>query len=237
MKRLWLVLTVFLGLASTAVPASAALVFTLNCDKNGCANNYGTVTLNQVGAGTVANPYHVEVEVNLIAANNHFAGTGAGYAINWNITGNPSLTTNLIATAPASAHPPVAGQIYSTTHFHIEDNTVTGKTYKASPFSDNWMYAIDYNQSGGGVTDDNRLLFDVKKTTGNLLLSNFTTTDGVYFAVDIYNTATGKTFVVAANDPGITVPEPGTWTVSMAGLAGLAGLMMLQRRRKLARAI
>jgi len=165
MNRFWLILAVFLGLASTAVPASAALVFTLNCDNNGCGNakNYGTVKLTQLGAGTVADPYHVQVEVNLIAANNHFAGTGAGYAINWNITGDPSLTTTKIATSNTPpAPPPVAGQIYNTSHFAIQDNTVTGKHYKASPFGDSWMYAIDYAQGGGGVTNDNRLIFDVK---------------------------------------------------------------------------
>src|SRR3954465_15799400 len=153
MKRFWLILTVFLGLASTAVPASAALVFTLNCDKNGCSNakNFGKVTLVQKGSGTAADPYHVRVDVNLISANNHFAGTGAGYAINWNVTGDPSLTTTKIATPANSAHPPVAGQIYNTAHFDIQNSTVSGKHYKASPFGDSWMYAIDYNQSGGGT--------------------------------------------------------------------------------------
>jgi MYXO-CTERM domain-containing protein len=40
---------------------------------------------------------------------------------------------------------------------------------------------------------------------------------------------------VASNTAGVKVPEPGTWTLSIAGMAGLAGLVMLQRRRKWAR--
>jgi len=67
-------------------------------------------------------------------------------------------------------------------------------------------------------------------------LGDFTTTDGKYFAVDIYNTATAKTFVVTASGPGVAVPEPGTWTMAIAGLAGLTGLTALRRRRKPARA-
>src|ERR1044071_491756 len=47
MKQFWLILTVFLGLASTAVPASADIQWTLSCSAAPCTgsnanHNYGT---------------------------------------------------------------------------------------------------------------------------------------------------------------------------------------------------
>lgn len=233
MKRIWMALAIFAGVAAQALPASAALVYTLNCNTVACgtSSNYGTVTLKQLGTGTVVDPYHVEVTVDLSAANNNFAGTGAGYAINWNITGNPDLTTNLIATN--ATHPLLPGQIYNTSHFDVKNATNPGFNYNASPFGNSWMYAIDYNVSGGRNTNDNKLIFDVAKT-GGLLLNNFAATaDGFTFAVDIFSGAAGRTFVVASNGDPITVPEPMTWLLF---LSGLVGLTLLQRRRKLARA-
>ncbi|HYS45445.1 MAG TPA: PEP-CTERM sorting domain-containing protein [Rhizomicrobium sp.] len=231
MKRFWFILAAFLGLAVQAVPASADMVYTLTCDTVACSSptNYGTVTLHQLGSGTVADPYTVEVTVNLAVAGNHFAGSGAGYAINWNITGNPDLTTTLVPTN--ASHPLLAGEIYDTSHFAIQDSTASGNTYKASPFGNNaWEYAIDYTLNGGNASNDNKLIFDVTKA-GGLLLSNFApTAAGFMFAVDIFKSPNGPTFVVAAK-----VPEPETWLLFLAGLAGLTGLVMLQRRRQLAR--
>jgi hypothetical protein len=219
MKRIGLILAAFLGLtAALAAPASADIVYTLNCNTVACASptNYGTVTLKQVGSS---------VEVLVALAPNTFAGTGAGYAINWNITGNPSLTTTL-----DGAHALSAGQTFDTDNFEIKNNTVSGKTYKASPFSDDWMYAIDSKQNGGNAGNDNTLIFDVTKT-GGLVLTDFVPLNGFMFAVDIWNSVTNKTFVVAAK-----VPEPQTWLLFLAGMAGLTALGILQRRRKLARA-
>jgi len=217
MKRVLLVLAAFLGLAAQAAPASADMVYTLTCDTVACGSptNYGTVTLKQIGSS---------VEVTVALAPNTFAGTGAGYAINWNITGNPNLTTAL-----DGAHPLLPGQTFDTNNFAIKDNTVSGKTYKASPFGSDWMYAIDSKQSGGNASNDNTLIFDVTKS-GGLVLTDFVPLSGFMFAVDIWQSAHGPTFVVAAK-----VPEPQTWLLFLAGLAGLTALGMLQRRRKLAR--
>jgi len=230
MTRFWLILATFLGLAATALPASADIVYTLNCDSLACGSpsNYGTVTLHQVGSGSSA-----YVEVTVLLAPNNYAGTGAGYAINWNITNNPSLTTTVVPTD--ASHPLLAGQIYDASHFEIKDSTVSGKTYKASPFGSSWMYAIDYKVTGGKDTNDNKLIFDVTKN-GGLLLSDFAATaDGFYFAVDIFGGPCHPTCVVASNTH-TQVPEPGTVTMSIAGLMGLVGFAMIQRRRKLARA-
>lgn len=224
MKYFWLVLATFLGVAATAVPASADLQFTLNLG-GGIAptpGNYGTVTLHQLGAGTIANPYHVQVTVQL-AAGERFAGTGAGYPIAWNITGNPNLQSVTVTSANAAS-------------FTVQ-NFSSGQNYKSSPFTggscntpgDCFEYAIAYNFNGSNGTETG-LVFDVKKS-GGLVLTDFSSTiNGYFFAADIFRD--NKTGVVASNGPGVRVPEASTWTISIAGLIGLAGMAMLQRRRK-----
>ena len=67
MKQFWLILSVFLGLASTAVPASADIQWTLNCSDTPCTgsnanNNFGTVVAKQIGTGSAA---YVEVTITL----------------------------------------------------------------------------------------------------------------------------------------------------------------------------
>src|SRR5258708_7063564 len=82
MKRFWLILAAFLGLAASAVSASADLLFTLN-DPGGAFSpgTFGTVNLHQVGSGSSA---YVTVTLQL-AAGDVFAGTGAGFAITWDL--------------------------------------------------------------------------------------------------------------------------------------------------------
>ena len=227
-KRVWLIAAAFLSLAAMAAPASADAVFTLNCSDVACGSigNYGTVTLKDLGSGSSA---HVEITVNLKVAGNNFAGTGAGYGFAWNVTGNPDLTTTLIPTDVN--HPLLAGEIYNTSHFAIQDGTNPGFGYKMQPFGTSWMYAIEYTQNGGSAANDNKLIFDVTKA-GGLTIANFTTDNGFMFAADIWDGPSGPTFVVAAKG----IPEPQTWLLFFAGMAGITALMVLQRRRKLARA-
>jgi hypothetical protein len=216
MKRVLSVLAVFLGLAALTAPASANMVsYTLNCDSVACGSptNYGTVSLDDLGGGGT-------VRVTVALAPNTFAGTGAGYAITWNILGtaadsSPALTTGL--------RPAVAG--YDPNHFDIMNNTDGTKTYKASPFGNDWEYAIDFNQGGGNAGNDNKLIFDVTKT-GGLVLTDFVALNGFMFSVDIWQSSHGPTFVVAAK-----VPEPQTWLLFLAGLAGLTAVVMLGRRK------
>jgi hypothetical protein len=221
MKRFLMGLAVFAGMAGLAAPASANIVnYTLNCSSVACASptTYGTVSLNDgITAG------HVVVTVSL--APNTFAGTGAGFAINWNIvtTGGdpaPPLTTVLGAATGG----------YNPSHFTIMDNTDGTKTYMASPFGSNWEYAIDYNQNGGNAGNDTKLVFDVTKS-GGLALTDFQANNGFMFAVDIWQATNGPTFVVAAK-----VPEAQTWLMFFAGLAGLTALVVMQRRREFVRA-
>jgi MYXO-CTERM domain-containing protein len=225
MKRFWFVLAALLGLAVQAVPASADMVYTLNCNDAPCVggaagHNYGTVTLQTVSST------QVRVIVDLAApgavANERFASSAAGYAIAWDIAGDPALTNVTINTA-GTPNP---------SHFAVQPFGANN-TYKASPFTSgsngkDFNYAIDHTSGA-----DTKLVFDVTLSTG-LTLGSFVNNNNYFFAVDI--SINGNTFNVAANQPGVKVPEPQTWTLSIAGMAGLAGLVMLRRRRKEARA-
>jgi hypothetical protein len=232
MKRVLSVLAVFLGLAALAAPASANMVtYTLNCDSVACGSptNYGTVTLQDFGTGSTA---YVQVTVDLKTAGNTFAGTGAGYAINWNIAGTPDSTPDLSVniTTPNPNNDTNCKKNCPQPLFELQDGGAGGHTYSASPFGSNWEYAIDYLPTGGNATHDNKLVFDVTTSTG-LTLANFAPiSTGFLFAVDIWQGPHGPTFVVAAK-----VPEPQTWLLFLAGMAGLTALVMLGRR-KLARA-
>ena len=69
MKRVWFILAAFLGLAVSALPASAAIQYSLSCSTAACTAaggsiNYGTVTLTPSGSGSSAK---VTVSVSLAA--------------------------------------------------------------------------------------------------------------------------------------------------------------------------
>jgi len=223
MRHLWFILAVFLGLALQAVAASAGVTYTLNCSVNPCTgtsanNNYGTVQLTPGGAG------HVVVTVTL-AGSEAFANLASGYAVLWDISGSPNLTITPQSTNAGN----FAGQ-----------NNGNSSLYLASPFGHNnsnncngfnanscFDYGIARNNVAGS---DNVLVFDVTSSAG-LLLSNFTaTSEGFSFAAMIYQSGNSTPFYVASN--ATPVPEPQTWTMSIAGLTGLAGLVFLRRRRR-----
>ena len=229
MKRFWLILAALLGLAATSVPASAAMTYTLN--KGGSLaptpGDYGSVTLTNYGTGAGA---YVQVDVELKPGSS-FVGTGAGYAITWNILGTPSPALEVTGdSAPgafntATALPDTFVLQGQGTHSY---DALGGQTFSPSPFGNVGDYAIDRTTSGNSGPEVTSLIFDVTQT-GGLTLNDFVSRNGIYFTADIFLAGcTGDkcTGVVAA-------PEPRTWLLF---LAGLVGLTLLQRRRKLARA-
>jgi hypothetical protein len=233
MKRFWLVLATLGGLTAAAVPASADVTYQLTCktDPCGAAVNYGKIVLHQNGSAVT-----VTVDLTTASSPETFAGSGAGYTVAWNIVGSSPFPAETVSLTSATGT--VVGNDIGNYQAQNEDPNSAGyKRYKASPFTGGscgattascFMYAIDTTLNGSNSTD-NKLVFDVTKS-GGLLVSDFqqATSNGYYFAVDIFRDS--KTFNVAANT---FVPEPGT--VLMI-LAGLGGLFMLQRRRKLVRA-
>ena len=227
MKRFWLILAAFLGLATTAVPASAAMVYTLNLGGSlaPTPGDYGSVTLTNYGSG--ANAY-VQVDVELKPGSN-FPGTGAGYAITWNITGNPALQV-----AGDNGASGFNNGLALPTNFVLQGQGVHsydalgGKTFTASPFGDVGEYAIYHNVHGNSGTAVTSLIFDVT-TTGGLALDDFVAKNGIYFTADIFLAGCSGDKCTGV----VAVPEPKTWLIFIAGLFGVT---MLYRRRKPARA-
>jgi len=217
MKRFWLILATLLGLAATSVPASADLVYTLAVDSDfSTGHNFGTVTLHQNVGNTTS--VMVTVQLNTTIAGMGFANTNAGYAIAWDLNGGVPDLIAVNAATPNSGLFSVA----TTSGSYFGD-------YKGSPFTsgangNGFNYAIDY--TGATNAGNNLLVFDVTRSTG-LALSDFIGNPNYRFAVDIITTA-GSTRNVA-----VRVPEPRTWALFFAGLFGLT---VLRRRRKLVRA-
>jgi len=195
------------------------LTYTLNCSTKKCTgnggnNNFGTVVLTQGATG------HVTVSVSL-SANETFANLSSGYAILWDITGSPDL-----AITPQGSN---AG------NFAVQDGG-NPNLYQASPFSKNnnncnganaascFDYAVARNDISGS---DNKLVFDVTSSNGISLSSFASTSLGFSFAAMINQSGNGTPFYVASN--AAPVPEPQTWTLA---IAGLAGLILFQRRRR-----
>jgi MYXO-CTERM domain-containing protein len=240
MKRFWLILTIFLGLASTAVPASADIVWTLNQGSLGPAGTvYGTVTAVQKGAGA---GQFVEVTITLASTattKNYLLATGTHTGIDWDMSIVPNAVTVVNSVNPHS----------DSSKFDVQ---ALNGSYDDQPFTSggngNFNYAITPKANSGGKATETSIVFDLTKTGGLVLTNSLFTANagGYYWAVDIgYACTTGsngkadcgsRTGVIAANSYVVTTPEPGTWTMSIAGLAGLTGLMALRRRRKLVRA-
>ncbi|HWU55050.1 MAG TPA: PEP-CTERM sorting domain-containing protein [Rhizomicrobium sp.] len=227
MKRFWLILAAFLGLAATAAPASADIVYTLS---NGGSilpspGNYGTVTVSQFAADTI------RVKIDLLPTE-RLLSTGSHDGIVFSLSGSPDLTSITVASANAGL-------------FTVQPFTTSPPKYSDSPFLGPFEYAISWNGNGASNATETSITFDLKFGS-NMLLSPslFQLTSGTYFAVDIgtgcssetNNKGETKTSCAAtgavASDPPTKVPEPGTVSLSIAGLMGVAGLVMLQRRRK-----
>ena len=218
--RIWLTIATMFAALFWAAPASADLVYTLDQSAAFSGTNFGTVRLHQVNSTTV------KVTVTL-ASGEYFAGTGAGYALTFDISGDPIIT---ITGDPAPAAMP--------TGFAAEPY-VAGETYKASPFGD-FNYAINCTACQGGQTTNptGPLVFDVTLASGLLITSFTQNTSGFIFAVDIFKPNCGSgacTGVVGTNGNSVrTVPEPATLLIFAAAAGGLGAWRRRHRLAKLA---
>lgn len=219
MKRFWLILAAMLGLAVQAVPASADVVYTLNCSGSAAncsganANfNFGTVTLSTPSAGNV----HVVVQ---LAGTNRFSASNNTDSFYWNTSASGNqIISNLTSTFDSNG-----------SQSNASSGLDAGSYFNTGSFD----FFVERDNSGGTPQS---LSFDVTRS-GGLALADFANGNGssgvFYFAAQIRTTASSTLFWVASNKAGVTVPEPATW---MLFFAVMAGLTMLYRRRKLARA-
>ena len=176
------------------------------------AGPFGTITVTQTAAGQVT-------VKETLAANEYYAGTGAGDALEFNIKAsdgpfNFSGITSGFAVGPAPD--------------------------TASPFG-TFLQSITCTACQGGQTSNppGPLTFIVSSTNGVNVSDFLANTGGFYFASDIFigNTVTGvgQTGNVASGGPTSTgvVPEPSSLMLLGTGILGAAGLF----RRKLASAV
>jgi len=181
----------------------ADLLFTL--DQDGCSSGCGTAPFGTVELVQGTNSVSVTVT---LAANENFAGTGAGDALEFNVKGNPTIDTTSLTDGFAIGPAPDTASTFG--HF-LESVTCTK--------------VPDGCRGGSGPTGP--LSFTVKLS--GITVDDFIANDkGYYFSADILGN-NGKTGNVAAN-AGVTVqqtPEP--MTFSLLG-AGLVGVGLLRRR-------
>jgi hypothetical protein len=205
-KILWRIV-----LASAVLsPVALADVYDLTLDdcSGGCGTApFGTVTVVQGTSSSI-----VDINVTL-ASGESFANTGAGAALGFNISGDPSVTlgdfTTGFGVGPTMAHLDGTGTFDYTA-------VCTGCGNGGSP----------PNLSGP-------LNFTVTVGSGTLAPSDFVANDlGNFFSVDILGT-TGNTGDVASTGPSSpsVTPEPGAVVLYGTGLIAFGALLRRRNHR------
>jgi hypothetical protein len=183
---------------SPAARATSTFVLTQDACTGTCGTGpYGTITLDQTTSTLVT-------VTETLAANEIFAGTGAGQALEFNVSGGVTIAniTSGFAIGPAPATASAFGTF-------LESVTCTAC------------------QGGNANNPAGPLSFTVTSASGVAIAFFIANSGGFFFASDIVG-ANGNTGNVADNDPGATVtPEP--VSLSLVG-ASLIGLALLRRR-------
>lgn len=189
-------------LSGLATPASASTIFTLNYE--GCSGTcgtgpFGTVALDQTTSSLVT------VTLTL-ASGEHFVHTGAGDALEFNVTGST----------------PTLGNI--TSGFAIGSAPDTASTFGS------FLQSITCTVCQGGNTSNptGPLTFTVSSAKGVTIDDFKANSGGYFFAADILG-LNGKSGNVAATDPGVPSATPEPASLVLIGL-GLSGVALFKRR-------
>ena len=163
MRKLLLVLVLALLGSTTAFADTYYLTCTSTSSCS--AGPFGTINVTQG-----VDSQHVKVDLTL-APNFVFAVTGAGNALDFNITGDPAITLSGFSTGISAGPAPAKGTPF------------TGGNNNDGSF---FMYSVKCSGCGNGTSSPNysSLSFTVGVASGSLSPSDFTTNlNGFYFCV------------------------------------------------------
>jgi hypothetical protein len=193
-----------LALMLTAGPAAADQIKTFTLTIDGCSGGtacgtgpFATITLDQVNSTTI-------LVTETLLGGDHYAGTGAGAALAFNISGVSGTTsiTNISDTADFAAVANVHASQFGTMGLGVKCTSCQGSNSTLNSVS-----------------------FDVTNLNG-ITLNNFISNGNAYFTTDIaVGTNTGN---VGTNTDGILSGTPEPATVFSLGL-GLVGLGLFPR--------
>jgi hypothetical protein len=192
-----------------AIGTTSVFQLTLDGCSGTCGTSpFGTVTLVQTATGVVT----VTETLKATTPAEGFVATGAGESLDWNLTGNPSISIGFLTSGFG----------------------VTGAT-SASAFG-NFEYSVSCAGiscgPGASVTNPGPLSFTVTDATGVNVSDFIGNAGGFFFASDIIG-ANGNTGNVASGPGTVTppppppppaVPEPSSLLLFGTGLAAAAGL-------------
>jgi hypothetical protein len=194
-------LTAVFGVLALVPAAHASVLFTL--DQDACTGTCGTAPFGTILLVQTTSTLVTVTET--LAANEFFAGTGAGDALEFNVTG--SITIGNITSGFGIGPAPDSASAFGA---FLESVTCTAC-------------------NGGNVGNPPGPLSFTVTSAGGVTIADFVANSGGYFfAADIMG-ANGNTGNVAALGGGSVQAIPEPLSLSLVG-AGLLGLGLLRRR-------